>query len=388
MRRHPNGGAGAIKGLRRGEMVEVRSATEILATLDEEGATDALPFMTEMVRYCGNRFVVDVCASKVCDTIKKYHSRRIPDTVLLEGQPRCDGSAHGGCQAECRLFWKESWLRRIDPGAPSMSPEVADDGKKALMERISRCIKQTADLDGRLVEGYRCQATELYKASMHLGVLDPRPYVHEFTNGNVQFGRFLRITARAFAETLHYKLRMIWNRLFGGSPNWWVHLPGTCTEPLRDVRLELQPGELVQVKTREEIAATLDSNGIDRGLWFDREMFPFCGGTFRVRQRVTRFIDDRSCRMIEFKKNYCVTLEGAVCSGDHSLHRYFCPRAIYPYWRESWLRRVGVDVPETVHDRVVTRSAPPRNGGLQTGDPGGWTRPPVSPVPHGKGIHQ
>jgi hypothetical protein len=68
-------------------------------------------------------------------------------------------------------------------------------------------------------------------------------------------------------------------------------------------------------------------------------MMPYCGGTYRVRQRVSHFIDDKDGRMIQLK-NDCVTLEGVICSGDLSLRRWFCPRAIFPYWRESWLRRV------------------------------------------------
>jgi hypothetical protein len=50
--------------------------------------------------------------------------------------------------------------------------------------------------------------------------------------------------------------------------------------------------------------------------------------------------------MIELKKAGCVTLEGVVCSGQRSLRRWFCPRQIYSYWRECWLRRVeGATVP-------------------------------------------
>jgi hypothetical protein len=94
----------------------------------------------------------------------------------------------------------------------------------------------------------------------------------------------------------------------------------------------------VRVKSREEIAATLSRVGRNRGLWFDREMMPHCGRTYRVRQRVSRFVNDQDGRMIELK-NDCVTLEGVVCSGDLSLPRWFCPRAILPYWRECWLRR-------------------------------------------------
>jgi hypothetical protein len=87
-------------------------------------------------------------------------------------------------------------------------------------------------------------------------------------------------------------------------------------------------------------------------------MMPFCGGTFRVRRRVRRIIDERDGRMIEMK-NDCVTLEGAVCSGERSLMRWFCPRAIFPYWRECWLRRA----------EPVTASVPPPARGLEVPAP-------------------
>ena len=45
----------ARSGLRVGQVVEVRPAAEILATLDAEGATDALPFMPEMLRFAEAR---------------------------------------------------------------------------------------------------------------------------------------------------------------------------------------------------------------------------------------------------------------------------------------------------------------------------------------------
>src|SRR5260370_1542125 len=101
--------------LRRDDVAEVRSAAEILQTLDENGMLEGLPFMPEMLPYIGKRFVVDKRAEKICDTINYYTSRRLPDTVLLENL-RCDGSGHDGCQAECRGFSKEQWLRRVQPG--------------------------------------------------------------------------------------------------------------------------------------------------------------------------------------------------------------------------------------------------------------------------------
>ena len=69
---------------------------------------------------------------------------------------------------------------------------------------------------------------------------------------------------------------------------------------------------------------------------FDGEMTPYCGRRFRVLRRVERIIDERTGRMLRLPKD-CIVLDGVVCQGIYHL---FCPRAIYPYWREVWLRRV------------------------------------------------
>src|SRR6266704_2819414 len=97
----------AKRNLTIGQWVEVRSKEEILRTLDKNGQLDGMPFMPEMFQFCGRRFQVHKIAHKTCDP--DYKSRRIPHAVHLE--TRCDGQAHGGCQAGCLLFWKEDWLR-------------------------------------------------------------------------------------------------------------------------------------------------------------------------------------------------------------------------------------------------------------------------------------
>src|SRR6476469_1762493 len=94
---------------RAGEMVEVRSKEEILATLDKNACVDGLPLMPEMLQFCGRRFRVRAVAHKTCDTIHKSGSRRLSSSVHLDDL-RCDGCAHGGCEAECTLFWKDVWL--------------------------------------------------------------------------------------------------------------------------------------------------------------------------------------------------------------------------------------------------------------------------------------
>src|SRR5437764_5638245 len=156
---------------RRGDVVEVRSPAEILATLDDAGMLEGLPFMPEMLQYFGRRLVVDKRAEKICDTIHDYTSRNLPNTVLLEDL-RCDGSGHDGCQAECRLFWKEAWLRKVADGERPPPPFPPADGA-ALLERASRNTRSTAVVDGRPQTRYRCQNTDLPGYSTYLSVWDP-----------------------------------------------------------------------------------------------------------------------------------------------------------------------------------------------------------------------
>lgn len=93
-------------GLQPGETVEVRELTEILDTLQPDGTLDGLPFMPEMIPFCGHRFRVFRRAHKTCDTISWSGLRGMDRAVHLEDL-RCDGSAHGGCQAGCLFFWRK-----------------------------------------------------------------------------------------------------------------------------------------------------------------------------------------------------------------------------------------------------------------------------------------
>src|SRR5271166_5806102 len=101
-----------LSRFRAGDLVEVRSKEEILATLDEGGCVGGMPFMPEMLQFCGQRFRVEAVAHKTCDTIKQVRGLRLQSSVHLAGV-RCDGSAHGGCQAGCNLFWKDQWLKPV-----------------------------------------------------------------------------------------------------------------------------------------------------------------------------------------------------------------------------------------------------------------------------------
>jgi hypothetical protein len=99
----------------------------------------------------------------------------------------------------------------------------------------------------------------------------------------------------------------------------------------------------VRVKSYEKILSTLDSeNLMNRGMRFDAEEVPFCGRTYRVRNRIVRFIDENSGKM-KTLKTPAVILEGVYCHSRYSPHRMFCPRSIFPWWREIWLERVSAE---------------------------------------------
>ena len=314
--------------LRPGDVVEVRSAAEILATLDSDAAVDSMPFMPEMARHAGRRYTVSRRVDKICDTVgtSQNWSRRMQATVYLEDL-RCDGSGHGGCQAGCKIYWKEAWLRRVDdqPGANNESTDVAVE-----LERIAQAgTRAMRELQGQRSEVWRCQATEALKASTRMKTSHLPQYWRELTNGNYGLLRYIGLLTRGFVMEIASRVGLLKPVPLRGSG-----YKSTAVEPLN-----LRPGDLVQVRPPAEIASTLDEGGLDRGLSFDREMLPYCGRTFRIRDRVQRIIDDKTGRMLNIPKD-CLILEGVVCSGERTPGNWFCPRQIYPFWREAWLRRV------------------------------------------------
>jgi len=335
--------------LKAGEWVEVRSQEEILATLDERGRLENLPFMLEMFQYCGQKLRVYKRADKTCDYIQGWSIRRMKDSVHLEGV-RCDGSGHDGCQAGCLIFWKEAWLKRADNNVlpaeslqPAAAPPMQVSGR-CTIENLLAAGKTTSQ-DG--VPVYLCQVTDVPKFTSYMRMWDPRQYIRDLRSGNLASGLAGNTRAQRMLDTVLGILRVLEAVTIGffnevqarrhGVP--FPFIEGTATKAPAEF-LDLQPGELVQVRSKEEIMATLDKDRRNRGLWFDSEMLPYCGGIYRVLRRVNRIIEEKTGKMITMK-NPCIVLEGVVCRSD--FHR-LCPRAIYPYWREAWLKR-AVDMP-------------------------------------------
>lgn len=318
-------------GLRAGDWVRIRPVEQILPTLDAEGRLDGLPFMPEMAAYCGQTLQVSKRVDKACDTIGKAGARRMNDSVLLDGL-RCLGTHHGGCQALCTIFWKEAWLERAAPAPVAHVPVSAlGPGGDATVEPPEILLRATRQDEGAGGDQpvYSCQATRLPEATTPMHWWHPGQYLRDYLSGNVTLGVMIRGSFLAWLNILQ--------RFRGGGT--FPRLPKGEAGKTPRVRLDLKPGEWVRVRSREEIVATFDDNRRNRGLKFDVEMLRYCGGTYRVLRRVETIIDEPTGKMIRLP-NDCIILEGVVCVGDLSRNRLFCPRAIYPYWREIWLERV------------------------------------------------
>lgn len=331
---------GGRLGLRVGELVEVRDAAEILATLDEQGELDALPFMPEMLAYCGQRLTVHKVAHKVCDTISRSGMRRMTNAVYLTGT-RCDGQAHGGCQTRCQFLWREQWLRRLDQdnlAAVSDGSSRQDDfgeGRTLLRLLVKNAQRQSGSNED---QRWSCQATELLRAAPTcLPFRDITQYVEDVRSGNVG----VRWASRAFLVGLFNRLQHVSSKVlphalrFRGGRRWGF-LKGGVVGRTPTTTLDLKPGEWVRIRSKQEILATVNSDLLNRGMGFDEEMARYCGQTFRVHARVERCIDESTGRMLTMKTP-CIILENNVCSGAYN---FSCPREFIPFWREIWLERV------------------------------------------------
>jgi hypothetical protein len=343
--------------LKVGEWVVIRPPEEILATLDQNASFEDLPFMPQMLGLCGKTFRVRKRAHKLCDTAFSTGARQMSDAVFLD-DIRCDGQAFGGCEMKCTIVWKEAWLRRADPNVPALPPAPLGRLESLVSAATRRPSAPTAPSEPL----YVCQATQLPVASKPLPWWSVGQYVDDYRSGNASPSQIVaRLFFAVYAQLaasgigLGSALRWIYNtvqKARGGAP-YPVrigHLP--LGGPTPTVDLGLQVGELVRVKSCEEILDTVDEHLINRGMGFHAEMMPYCGKTFRVKQRVQKIINEKTGQL-KWLKNSCLVLEGADCHGCYT-RPLNCPRACPPYWREIWLERVDASAERRAADKVTT----------------------------------
>lgn len=314
--------------LRVGDVVEIRQLSEIEGTLDASGSCDTLPFMPEMARYCGQKARIFRCVDKVYDYGRTKTLRRLKDSYLLVGL-RCDGSAHGGCQAGCYIIWKGAWLRPVpDRSRPQHMREEVQGSRPTATDATERVIR--ADTmrtpskgSGRGSEQYVCQYTQLAAASTPMKAWDYRQDLRPLLAGNV--------TLAAFCVALLTRLFNRVQRVRGGVGFPYISAGIRTSTPI--VTHDLVPGDTVRVLAANEISLTLNSRGRNRGLWFDLDMLKHAGHRHHVVKRTDRIIDDATGRMLEMKAP-CIVLDEVQNSGEYLR---FCAQHDHLFWREAWL---------------------------------------------------
>jgi hypothetical protein len=116
--------------------------------------------------------------------------------------------------------------------------------------------------------------------------------------------------------------------------------------------MKLRAGEWVEVRSKEEILATLDKNGRMEGLPFMPQMFEYCGKRFRVYRRAHKtcdFVYTVRSRALPNGVHLALRCDGKEYGG--------CQHACLLYWKDAWLKRL-----DEVHGHSKSKLIPLSQG--------------------------
>jgi hypothetical protein len=99
---------------------------------------------------------------------------------------------------------------------------------------------------------------------------------------------------------------------------------------------DLQPGDLVQIRTEAEVRSTLSKDNVFKGLGVMPEMAKFYGKEYRVFKKVNKMIIEATGELRQIKSPTYL-LEGVLCDGEFHLN---CDRSCYLLWKREWLKKV------------------------------------------------
>ncbi len=99
----------------------------------------------------------------------------------------------------------------------------------------------------------------------------------------------------------------------------------------------VRSGDIVTVRSKEDIWRMLDDREKYKGCFFIDEMYEHCDKEYKVLKTVDYFFD-------EFKQKMCkcrdaVILDGVVCSGRQRLYSVNCDRSCFFFWHTAWLKK-------------------------------------------------
>ena len=298
--------------LRAGDIVEVRSFEEIASTLGDDGTMEGLPFQPEMRKYCGGIFRVLRPVKKLIIENANTGLRGIRNAILLNGV-NCGGQFHHDCTRYCFFLWKEAWLKRA--GCQQHLTITSVDFNNTALQP-SHQVPQP-------LSGY-CQSKALVKATYPLPIWNLNQYFWDISDNTLPLLKRIILLSVSLARHIKKLFRVqLPNRLIS-------HLDKTPS-----IDFSLQPGDWVEIKSMDEIMATLDGSGKNRGLGFTKEMKKFCGRKYSVLRPVDQIIIEGTgeTRIL----SHTVILDSVNCDGQP---HFGCARNCYLMWRKIWLKKV------------------------------------------------
>jgi hypothetical protein len=167
------------------------------------------------------------------------------------------------------------------------------------------------------------------------------PCLPEIAEGNAKIGpQPLKIRLkRSLAAPWNYYIKKNLKQILVTFSNLKSRLiPKTTVKPVPvSSAVALKPGDLVRVRSREEIQATLNSWKELKGCAFLEYMWQYCGTTQRVLKPLERFLDERDYKVK--KTRGVILLEGVYCTGTPVFGQ--CDRSCLLFWREEWLEKIA-----------------------------------------------
>jgi hypothetical protein len=99
---------------------------------------------------------------------------------------------------------------------------------------------------------------------------------------------------------------------------------------------DLKPGDLVEIRSDEEIRSTLNDENKFKGLGVMPEMRRFYGNKYHVFKKINRILIEETGELRTIKSPTYI-LEGVFCNGEFHMD---CDRSCFLLWKREWLKKL------------------------------------------------
>lgn len=168
------------------------------------------------------------------------------------------------------------------------------------------------------------------------------PCLPKIAEGKAEFEpqSLIKRLKRAFAKPWNYCIKNYLKRSLTFFKGWYKRFrPRDNVIPLvleKPSVIHLKSGDMVRVRSLEEIQNTLNPFNELKGCAFLEDMKRYCSTQQRVFKVLERFLDERDYQVKKAKG--IVLLEGVYCQGTPVFGR--CDRSCLLFWREEWLEKL------------------------------------------------